>query len=95
MGARSRKFSLAATLRPLLVPTEPSTRQVTGYFTRVLSGKFLEMIHVHVLSKFITRGDINFRFGTTYRSHFQGSRIQKRADKLSRNVGTELPLLAA
>jgi hypothetical protein len=40
------------------------------------------------------------RFGTTYRSHLQGSRIQEYwileddTDRMSRNVGKELPLLA-
>ena len=36
------------------------------------------------------------RFGTTYRSHLQGSRKQKMGrDRLSRNVWKKLPLLAA
>jgi hypothetical protein len=77
MGARSRNFSLATTPRPLLVPTEPPTGWVTGYFTRALSGQFLEMIHVHVLSNSIMRGDIYFRFGTTYRSHFKDQESKK------------------
>jgi hypothetical protein len=54
MGTRSRNFSLATTPRPLLAPTEPPTVWVTGYFTGALSGQFLEMIHVHVLSKIYT-----------------------------------------
>jgi hypothetical protein len=40
-----------------------------------------------------------WRFGTTYRSHFQGSRSPRRleygTDRLSRNVGEGLPLGAA
>jgi hypothetical protein len=36
------------------------------------------------------------RFGTTYRSHLHGSKIEKRledgSDRLSRNGGKELPL---
>jgi len=40
------------------------------------------------------------RFGTTYRSCLQGSRIEfstfdNGTDRLSRNVGVKLPLLAA
>ena len=36
------------------------------------------------------------RFGTIYQSHLQGSRILKdMTDRLSRNVGKELPLFAA
>jgi hypothetical protein len=38
------------------------------------------------------------RFGTTYRSHLQGSRIidlEDGTNRVPRNVGTELPLYAA
>ena len=35
------------------------------------------------------------RFGTTFRSHFQGASLENGTDKLSENVGKELPLLAA
>ena len=57
-----------------------------------------EIVHRTALFWVVTQRSVVIsyrRFGTTYRSYLQGSRIQKKACSKPRNVGNKLQLIAA